>query len=241
MKRQLFVDTETTGFEYKKGHRIIEFGAVEMINRKLTGNNLHFYFKPDIAVEEGAFRVHGISNEFLADKPLFSEKSSEIMEYLKDAELIIHNAAFDVPFLNWELGLLKPNNWGVIESYCQVLDTLIMARKKHPGQKNSLDALCARYGINNKHRTLHGALLDAEILADVYLMMTGGQTELFAALSEDDDKVEVKATTSIIQNQDQGNQSSIKARLSASAIKAHEAYLALLDKKSNNNTLWRKL
>lgn len=178
MSRQIFLDTETTGFDYKIGNRIIEFGAVEVIDRKLTGNNLHFYCNPNYEVEAGALRVHGLTNEFLADKPLFKEKAQEMIEYLRGAEIIIHNAAFDVPFLNHELSLIR-NNYGTIEdNVLNIVDSLAIARKKHPMQKNNLDALCKRYFIKNDHREFHGALLDSELLADVYLAMTGGQTNL---------------------------------------------------------------
>jgi DNA polymerase-3 subunit epsilon len=178
MSRQIFLDTETTGFNFKIGNRIIEFGAVEAINRKLTGNNLHFYCNPNYQVEAGALNVHGLTNEFLFDKPLFGDKVDEMMDYLKDAEIIIHNAAFDVPFLNWELGLLKKNYSTIEENVANIIDSLAIARKKHPMQKNNLDALCKRYFIRNDHRNFHGALLDSELLADMYLAMTGGQTNL---------------------------------------------------------------
>ncbi|AEI36203.1 MULTISPECIES: DNA polymerase III subunit epsilon [Francisella] len=179
MSRQVFIDTETTGFDYKIGNRIIEFGAVEVIDRKVTGNNLHFYCNPNYEVEAGALAVHGLTNEFLADKPLFEENVEKMIDFLKGAEVIIHNAAFDVPFINWELGLLKNNKYGTLEQHvAKIVDSLELARKKHPLQKNNLDALCKRYYIRNDHRTFHGALLDSELLADVYLAMTGGQTNL---------------------------------------------------------------
>ncbi|ASG68297.1 DNA polymerase III subunit epsilon [Francisella halioticida] len=179
MSRQIFIDTETTGFDYKIGNRIVEFGAVEVIDRKVTGNTLHFYCNPDYEVEAGALAVHGLTNYFLSDKPFFEEKAAEMIEFIKDGEIIIHNAAFDVPFINWELGLLKDNKYGTLENYVvRIVDSLEIARKKHPLQKNNLDALCKRYHIRNDHRTFHGALLDSELLADVYLAMTGGQTNL---------------------------------------------------------------
>ena len=241
--RQIFLDTETTGFDFKSGHRIIELGAVEMIDRKLTGNNLHFYFKPDIEVEAGALQVHGLSNDFLADKPLFSDKVDDIMTYIGQSELIIHNAGFDVPFLNWELQLLSPNKWGELGQHCHIIDSLIMAREKHPGQKNSLDALCSRYGVNNKHRTLHGALLDAEILADVYLMMTGGQLDLFSLMTpaaEDSNNTDTltKGHTSTSTNQ---ALNLVDLLALNPQCDAHENYLKLLDKKSKDQTLWRRL
>ena len=179
MLRQVFIDTETTGFDYKIGNRIIEFGAVEVIDRRITGNTLHFYCNPNCKVEAGALAIHGLTNEFLTDKPLFEDKVDEMINFLKDAEVIIHNAAFDVPFINWELSLLKNNKHGTLEqNVAKIIDSLELARKKHPLQKNNLDALCKRYQIRNDHRTFHGALLDSELLADVYLAMTGGQTNL---------------------------------------------------------------
>jgi DNA polymerase-3 subunit epsilon len=177
MSRQIVLDTETTGLEPSQGHRIIEIGCVELINRRLTGNNYHQYLQPDREIDEGALQVHGISNEFLKDKPRFADVVDDLMSYLKGAELVIHNAPFDVGFLNHELKLVG-NDHGVIADHCVVTDTLVMARKMHPGQKNNLDALCKRYDVNNTQRDLHGALLDAEILSEVYLRMTGGQVGL---------------------------------------------------------------
>lgn len=176
--RQIALDTETTGLDHASGHRIIEIGCVELINRKFTGNHFHVYLNPDREVDEGAFRVHGISTKFLLDKPRFKDILSDFISFIDNAELIIHNATFDVGFLNAELALLKSPTR--IIDHCSVLDTLVMAREKHPGQRNSLDALCKRYHVDNSNRQLHGALLDAEILAFVFLAMTGGQTELFA-------------------------------------------------------------
>ena len=176
MSRLIVLDTETTGLEPSQGHRIIEIGCVELVNRRLTGNNYHQYIQPDREVDEGALQVHGISNEFLADKPRFEDIADDLMSYLKGAELVIHNAPFDVGFLDHELKLL--GSYGAISDHCGITDTLVMARKMHPGQKNNLDALCKRYDVNNTHRDLHGALLDAEILSDVYLRMTGGQVGL---------------------------------------------------------------
>jgi len=177
MSRQIVLDTETTGLEPSQGHRIIEIGCVELINRRLTGNNYHQYLQPDREIDEGALQVHGISNEFLKDKPRFNDIVDDLMNYLKNAELIIHNAPFDVGFLDHELKLAG-EQYGLIDDHCTVIDTLLMARKMHPGQKNNLDALCKRYDVNNSQRDLHGALLDAEILSDVYLRMTGGQVGL---------------------------------------------------------------
>ncbi len=178
--RQIVLDTETTGLEPSQGHRIIEIGCVELVNRRLTGRHYHQYLQPDREIDDGAIAVHGISNEFLEDKPRFADVVDDFMEFVRGAELVIHNAPFDMGFLNHELGLL-PHSPGPLKNHCTVLDTLALARKKHPGQKNSLDALCKRYEVNNAHRELHGALLDAEILAEVYLMMTGGQASLLLA------------------------------------------------------------
>ena len=175
--RQIVLDTETTGLEISQGHRIIEIGCVELIDRRLTGNHYHVYINPEREIDQGAIEVHGITNEFLADKPVFAGIAREFLDYIKGAELIIHNAAFDVGFIDHEFSMLE-NAPGATEDYCQIIDTLILARKKHPGQRNSLDALCKRYGVDNSQRELHGALLDSEILADVYLLMTGGQTSL---------------------------------------------------------------
>ncbi len=174
--RQVILDTETTGLEPQQGHRIIEIGCVEMVDRKLTGNNFHQYLQPDREIDAGAIEVHGISNEFLADKPRFADIVDDFIRYIDAAELVIHNAPFDVGFLDHEFRLCDTGRQ--VNDICTVLDTLTMARKMHPGQKNNLDALCRRYEIDNTHRELHGALLDAEILADVYLAMTGGQVAL---------------------------------------------------------------
>ncbi len=175
--RQIVLDTETTGIGHEFGHRIIEIGCIELVDRKLTGRHFHTYLNPERAVDEGAFRVHGISTEFLADKPSFKEMAKPFWDFVDGAELIIHNAPFDLGFLNAEL---KTIQWPkAITDECAVIDTLVLARDKHPGQRNNLDALCKRYEIDNSNRQLHGALLDAEILAFVYLAMTGGQTHLF--------------------------------------------------------------
>jgi len=175
--RQIVLDTETTGLEPEQGHRIIEIGCVELFNRKLTGRHYHQYIKPERDIDEGAMEVHGITNESLEDKPVFAQIADEFLAFIGDAELVIHNAPFDVGFLDAELKRID-RGLGTIADRCQVLDTLVFARRKHPGQKNNLDALCKRYMVDNSQRDLHGALLDAEILADVYLIMTGGQTHL---------------------------------------------------------------
>ena len=175
--RQIVLDTETTGLEVSQGHRIIEIGCIELVDRRVTGNHWHYYFNPEREIDAGAYEVHGISNEFLQDKPRFVDLADEFYDYIKGAELVIHNAAFDVGFLNHELNLLQASH-EPLGDICTILDTLLLARQKHPGQKNNLDALCKRYDIDNSQRSLHGALLDARILADVYLAMTGGQVSL---------------------------------------------------------------
>ncbi|MEO2280877.1 DNA polymerase III subunit epsilon [Pseudoalteromonas pernae] len=183
-QRQIVLDTETTGINPKEGHRIIEIGCVELVNRRLTGNNFHVYINPQRDIEDEAIDVHGITTEFLKDKPLYHQIADEFLEYIRGAELIIHNAPFDVGFMDHEFAMLN-RSMPKTEDVCQVLDTLAMARNMHPGQKNSLDALCRRYDIDNSKRTLHGALLDSEILADVYLAMTGGQKKLNLAQNTD--------------------------------------------------------
>ena len=175
--RQIVLDTETTGLEPRLGHRIIEIGCVEVIDRRITGNRYHQYINPEREIDEGAQEVHGISTAFLADKPVFKDVVEDFLSFIRGAELVIHNAPFDVGFIDHELNQLNQQN-NHMESICTVLDTLVLARKMHPGQKNNLDALCKRYEVDNSQRDLHGALLDAEILADTYLAMTGGQTML---------------------------------------------------------------
>ena len=175
--RQIVLDTETTGLETSQDHRIIEIGCVELVNRKLTGNHYHQYINPQRKVDEGAMQVHGITDEFLEDKPLFANIVDEFLAFVGDSELVIHNAPFDIGFIDYELSKL-PKYPKSITSLCPVVDTLALARNKHPGQRNNLDALCKRYRVDNSQRDLHGALLDSEILADVYLIMTGGQVNL---------------------------------------------------------------
>ncbi len=186
--RQVILDTETTGIDPREGHRLIEIGAVELVNRRFTGRTYHQYINPEREVEAEAIGIHGITNEFLVDKPLFKDVADAFWEFVRGAELVIHNAPFDVGFIEHEFELLlalrgEPR-LGPVAEHCRVLDTLKLARERHPGQRNNLDALCKRYEIDNGHRVLHGALLDAEILADVYLAMTGGQTAL--SLDADD-------------------------------------------------------
>ncbi|MDO9213402.1 MAG: DNA polymerase III subunit epsilon [Methylococcales bacterium] len=195
-KRLIVLDTETTGLSPQDGHRIIEIGCVELIKRRLTGNRFHAYINPNRTIDDGAIAVHGITNEFLQDKPYFADIADEFIDFIRGAELVIHNAPFDVGFINHEFDKLS---LGTVKDYSKVFDTLAYARKKHAGQRNSLDALCKRYGIDNSHRDLHGALLDAEILADVFLLMTGGQFSLLDNPPEVDNAAtqqEVKRTLS---------------------------------------------
>jgi DNA polymerase-3 subunit epsilon len=182
IERQVILDTETTGLSPAQGHRVIEIGCLEVIKRELTGRHFHVYINPQRAVDEGAFRVHGISDDFLLDKPVFSDIADSFLDFIRGSELVIHNAPFDVGFLNHELKLMDAAD-GRLENFTTVMDTLLYARRKHPGQANSLDALCRRYDVNRSKRDLHGALLDAELLAQVYLKMTGGQTQLFSKSS----------------------------------------------------------
>lgn len=231
MNRQIVLDTETTGLEPSAGHRIIEIGCVEVINRRLTHNHWHHYIQPDREIDQGAFEVHGISNEFLQDKPRFADLVDSFLDYIKGAELIIHNAPFDVGFLNHELGLLNDNR-PRIEDICSVLDTLVMARQKHPGQKNNLDALCKRYDIDNSARTLHGALLDSEILADVYLIMTGGQT----ALSLDSDEMLQQDSVDTVRASIQAEGLPVW-QVNQDDLQQHQQYLDLLQQKAGK-TCW---
>jgi DNA polymerase-3 subunit epsilon len=231
--RQIVLDTETTGLEPSQGHRIIEIGCVELMDRQLTGNHYHQYINPDREVEEGAIEVHGLSNDFLADKPRFEDIVADFLDFIKGAELIIHNAPFDTGFINHELKLLAAGH-GTVESICSVLDTLAMARQKHPGQKNSLDALCKRYEVENAHRTLHGALLDAEILADVYLRMTGGQVTLLLGDSDDDAESEARAIQRI--SSDRAPLKVIMA--TGDELAAHQQRLEMINKSSDGQCVW---
>ncbi|EPJ43509.1 MAG: DNA polymerase III subunit epsilon [Osedax symbiont Rs2] len=233
--RQIILDTETTGLEPSQGHNVIEIGCVEMIKRRLTGNNYHQYIKPDRDSDEGAIRIHGITNEFLADKPKFRDITADFLEYIRGAELIIHNAPFDLGFLNAEL---KRNGCSEkVEDICSIIDSLQLARRKHPGQKNNLDALCRRYGIDNSHRELHGALLDSEILADVYLMITGGQTDLLLAGDQ-----EAAADGSVAVKKLENATSNLKVITpTAKELAEHQQFVSMLDKKSGGDCLYSKL
>ncbi|MGA0024892.1 MAG: DNA polymerase III subunit epsilon [Burkholderiales bacterium] len=228
--RQIILDTETTGLDPKLGHRIIEIAGVELVNRRLTGRHFHRYVNPGRDSEEGALQVHGLTSEFLADKPKFGEIVAEFLEYVEGAELIIHNAPFDVGFIDSELALLKKKK---LATYCpSVIDTLRMAKDLHPGKRNGLDALCERYQIDNSARTLHGALLDAELLADVYLAMTRGQDSLII----ESESVDAAAAESGF---DRSSLKLVVVRANAEELAAHEAQLAEIDKASGG-ALWRR-
>jgi len=232
--RQIVLDTETTGLEIKQGNRIIEIGAVEIVNRKLTGNHYHQYIQPDRESEEGALAVHGITSGFLADKPRFADIAQEFVDYVRGAELIIHNAPFDVGFLNHELSMLG-SQWEKVDSICSILDSLVMARKIRPGQKNNLDALCRFYGINNAHRELHGALLDSEILADVYLAMTGGQVSLLLGGEQTTDNNE-QATS--IKRLEANREKLAVQYANEEELKVHKDRLEAINKASGGSCIW---
>lgn len=233
-KRLIVLDTETTGLSPQDGHRIIEIGCVELVKRRLTGKRFHAYLNPKRAIDEGAIAVHGITNEFLQDKPVFSQIADEFIDFIRGAELVIHNAPFDVGFINHEFALLS-NQLGTVTDYSKVFDTLAYARKKHPGQRNSLDALCKRYGIDNSHRDLHGALLDAEILADVFLLMTGGQSSLLDSPPEIDNATAHQAVKRLLVDRP-----ALKIiPCDETELQAHEQRLASIEKASGN-CLWSK-
>ncbi len=236
--RQIVLDTETTGLEPSAGHRIIEIGCVELVERKLTGNTFHQYINPQRIVDDGAIEVHGITNEFLEDKPYFADIYDDFLKFVQGAELVIHNAPFDVGFINNEIALLEKSSGRSlkkIEHYCTILDTLKMARDMHPGQKNTLDALCKRYYIDNSNRELHGALLDSEILADVYLAMTGGQTRL--TLSDSDEAGHEET----IQRLSADREPLKILRATEEELSNHESYLDMIEKKSAGEVIWRTI
>ena len=242
--RQVVLDTETTGLEVERGHRILEIGAVEIIDRKATGNHFHEYINPLRAIDSGALEVHGLTEEFLADKPVFREISEKFLDFVGGAELVIHNAPFDISFLNNELSQCEEGDLGdwnksggelILEDICGVLDSLAMARDMHPGQKNSLDALCRRYEVDNSGRTLHGALLDAEILAEVFLLMTGGQTQLFEITDTESEqrKSDVKGPGFAM------NASALrKSEITEEEWRAHQKLLAVIEATSGEKPLW---
>ncbi len=232
--RQVIVDTETTGLDPREGHRIIEIGCVELIDRRHTSRHFHQYFRPDRDIDEGALQVHGITSAFLADKPTFSDVVDDLIGFLDGAELIIHNAPFDVGFINFELELAGAK-YSRIEEHCAIVDTLALARDLHPGQKNSLDALCKRYEVDNSQRELHGALLDAQILADVYLAMTGGQATLDLAAKPAEHRLKVSAGASAPAVR------RIKVvRASEEERSAHEHMLDAIESQGGAPCVWRR-
>ena len=233
MSRQIFFDTETTGLSPESGDRIIEIGCVEMVDRRLTGNNKHFYINPERPNSEDAVKIHGLTDEFLADKPVFAAIVDELMEYLAGAEIIIHNAGFDVGFLDAELKRLGRPKFAT--QVAAVTDSLLMAREMFPGKSNSLDALCKRLEVDNSNRTLHGALLDAGLLAEVYIQMTRGQESLVIEEQED-------TTQEIVVEKIDLTQFSLPVLLASEAeIGAHDAVLQEIDKSSNGKTIWREV
>ena len=233
--RQVVVDTETTGLDVSQGHRIIEIACVELLNRRKTDSHFHQYINPQREIDDGAYEVHGISNADLRDKPVFADIAAAFMDFIRGAELIIHNAPFDVEFINHELRQLGPE-WGQLQDHCSITDTLAMARERHPGQKNNLDALCKRYEIDNSARDLHGALLDAEILAEVYLAMTGGQVRL--SLDGLSDTTMGKAEQPRPISTDRSPLKVIRAN--EVELDAHAERLGAIDKASGGQCVWLK-
>ncbi len=236
--RQIVLDTETTGLEPSLGHRVIEIGCVEMINRRASGKTFHYYLNPQREVDPGAEEVHGLSNEFLEDKPLFADIVDEFLEFVHGAELIIHNAPFDIGFLDQELELAAHEKR--IEDICIVLDTLVLARSMHPGQRNSLDALCKRYRIDNSNRELHGALLDARILADVYLSMTGGQAALSLDSATQPGQAAMIGRDATAAKIDRTGLKLVVVKANDEELAAHEACLETIETASENGCLWNK-
>src|SRR3990167_3986011 len=232
--RQIILDTETTGLRVEEGHRVIEIACLEMIDRKLTGIQFHCYINPEREVEAGAFAVHGITNHFLKDKPLFNVIAKDLIAFIQGAELLIHNAPFDIAFLNQEL-LLTRQGWEVITHYCAIVDTLQIARQLHVGQRNSLDALCKRYTVDNSKRDLHGALLDAFLLAHVYLTMTGGQSSLFEELHSPEP---VQQKSSDVKNAIMQSRKLAIVFADAEEAMAHEVKLQAMSEKGV--CLWRE-
>ncbi len=234
--RQVLLDTETTGLDPAQGHRIIEIGCVELVGRRLTQRVFHQYLQPDREIDAGAEEVHGISAEFLKDKPHFGDVVDEFLDFIRDAEVVIHNAPFDVGFIDKELSLLGGKR-GCFEQYCSVLDTLTLARKMHPGQKNNLDALCKRYMVDNSQRERHGALLDAEILADVYVAMTGGQVAFKLGLQSP-----VSGEQSLSMESARAARGPLKVlRADATELSAHADRLQAIDEASDGECLWKRL
>ncbi|MFD2113060.1 DNA polymerase III subunit epsilon [Thiorhodococcus fuscus] len=236
--RQIVLDTETTGLDPKEGHRIIEIGCVEMVDRRLTRNNFHHYIQPDREIDAGAIEVHGITNEFLANKPRFEEVAESFVRFVAGAELIIHNAPFDVGFLDHEFRRWRPDA-PCVADLCEVTDTLAMARRLHPGQRNGLDALCKRYSVDNSHRELHGALLDAEILADVYLAMTGGQVALH--LGSESREEDGGGSRVVHRGRIDPERPSLRVvRADDAALEAHARRLSAIQSGCSDGCLWLK-
>lgn len=239
MIRQILLDTETTGLETRDGHRIIEIGCVEMIDRKMTGNDYHQYLQPDREIDEEAMSVHGITPEFLADKPRFEEVAIDFIDYIKGAELIIHNAPFDVGFLDYEIDLCNQktgSSYQTLTKLCEITDSLVLAREMHPGQRNSLDALCKRYDISNEHRQLHGALLDSQILGDVYLAMTGGQVTLSLDSDFSSDQQENANSHNAMINIDAAALKVVRA--TDEEVVSHQQHMDMIEESSGKN-LWK--
>jgi len=224
--RQIILDTETTGISPEAGHRIIEIGAIEIVDRKITDNNFQTYLNPKRSIDPGSIHIHGITDEFVADKPEFQEIMQEFIDFVNDAELIMHNAPFDVAFINRELSLAGYNK--ELHEICEIIDTLPMARKIHPGKRNSLDALCSRYGVNNTNRDLHGALTDAKLLAQVFLLMTGGQVGFFSL-----DQTHSEYKTDYTSVFDISKRKIITIEPSIEELKDHEEYIKAIKKKSD--------
>ena len=236
--RQIVLDTETTGLEPSLGHRIIEIGCVEMINRRASGKTFQYYLNPQREIDPGAQEVHGLSNEYLEDKPFFADIADEFLDFVRGAELVIHNAPFDIGFLDKELELAEHDQR--IADVCNVLDTLVLARSMHPGQRNSLDALCKRYRIDNSNRELHGALLDARILADVYLSMTGGQAALSLDSEGQPGQTGMTGQGTTAAKIDRAGLKLVVVNANDEELAAHEACLETIDAASENGCLWNK-
>ena len=235
--RQIVLDTETTGLETAQGHRIIEIGALELDGRRKTGRSYHIYLNPDREVDAGAVEIHGITNEYLADKPRFADIADEFFEFINGADLVIHNAPFDVGFIDHEFALLE-RDLPKVRDCCSITDTLVMARQMHPGQRNTLDALCKRYEVDNSQRDLHGALLDAEILADLYLTMTGGQVTL---LLDSDEEESGSTGGRYAPRPVSADRPALRVvRASEQEAEAHEAWLDRLDKAAGGQCVWRR-
>lgn len=235
--RQIVLDTETTGLNLDQGHRIIEIGCVELVNRRATGKTYHVYLNPEREIDEGAIAVHGLSSEFLSDKPRFNDVVDEFLDFIDEAQLLIHNAPFDIGFLDMELRRLK-KPYAFMQARCDVVDTLVLARKQHPGQRNSLDALCKRYFIDNSGRTLHGALLDSQLLGEMYLAMTGGQRKLL--LNEDADGSNGQANASRRPVSRDGLVFAVQAA-NSEELGAHEQKLDQIEQSCGGPSVWRSL